>query len=157
MVGEDTVALKETGACVVFGDWVCVVAVVLIVAGIVGTTFCGEVIVSDEGEIVFGGGVLIFGVTISSGGGLVLPGGGEVIISDCGICIIDGSASIICGGGVAIFEGDVVVLQAIAVVLELFELSSDFFSAVFVFLFPGCDVAQGGVTFGKPLLTSLCD
>lgn len=138
VVGEDTVAL-----------WFCVVAVLHIVAEI-GTTFCEGVIIFDEGEIVSicGGGVLIFGfgVTNSSGGGLILPGGGEVIISGGGICIFDGSASIICGG-VALF----------AVVVFVPWLNSSFASAIFVFLFPGCDVAQGGVTFAKSLLMSLCD
>lgn len=36
VVGEDNAALKGTGACVIFGSWVCDVAVVLFVVGSAG-------------------------------------------------------------------------------------------------------------------------
>lgn len=154
VVGEDTVALKGKGACVIFGVRFCMVAVVLFVAEIIGITFCGGVIIFGEGVIVscFGGGILImgFGVVISSEGGLLFGGG---------ICIFDGSVSIFCGG-VSIFEVPAAVQEVTPVALEIFLLNGDFASlilTVFGVLFPGWDVAQHGVNFDKSLLTSLCN
>lgn len=149
MVGEDTVALKGTGACVVFGDRFCVVAVVLFVAGNVGSVFCGRVIIFAGGVIVsiFGGGELIFGFSV----------GGP--ISGGGIWTIDGSTSIFCGS-VSLFEVVPAVLQATPVVFERFWLNGDFASPVMAVsgvLLPSCDVTHGGVTFNKSLLTSSGD
>lgn len=146
VVGEDTVALKGKGACVIFDVRVCVVAGVLFV---VGATFCGGVIVFGEGVSVFVGDVLIFGfgVVISSGGGLLLTGG--VITSGGGIFIFDGTVS------VSIFAFAAAVQPDTPAVLELFGLN-DFSSpilVVFGVLFPVCAVVQHGVTFNK----SLCD
>lgn len=129
VVGEDTVALKGKGACVIFDVRVCVVAGVLFV---VGATFCGGVIVFGEGVSVFG--AFGFCVVISSGGGLLLTGG--VITSGGGIFIFDGTIS------VSIFAFAAAVQPDTPAVLELFGLNDDFSSlilVVFCVLFPVCD------------------
>lgn len=162
VVGEDTVVLKGTRACVICGVRFCIAAVVPFVAEIIGATFCGGVTVFGEGvhASVFCGCVFIFGFAgvISSGGGLSL--GGEVIISGSVICILDGKWIFDFCEDVSIFDVTADALKASPDVLELFWPNGDFASpilAVFGVLFPGCDVAHSEVTFNKSLLTPLCD